>query len=119
LGNFLKIWGDRKNARAHYSSLGSTTLSVDGKDPAGVALILLRRLIATGKMKKILNIESGLEMIAAGMAICSEVGFFILYLKHSDLFFLNKNKGVFPEMPEDVEKTLRRLEFSFLFLKKS
>ena len=67
----------------------------------------------TGKMKKILNIESGLEMIALGMAICSEVGFFILFLKHSDLFFLNKNKGMFPEFAEDVKKMLRRSELFF------
>jgi hypothetical protein len=29
--------------------------------------------MAVGKMKKILNIEAALEMIALGMVICSEV----------------------------------------------
>jgi hypothetical protein len=73
LRTFLKTWGDRKTARGQYSRVA---LSVDGRDPAGVAMILMRRLIVTGKMKKILNIESTMEMIALGMAICSEVGFF-------------------------------------------
>jgi hypothetical protein len=73
----MKTWGNRKNARAQYSRNTSSSLSVDGRDPAGVGLILLRRLIATGKMKKILNIESGLEMIALGVSICSEVSFFL------------------------------------------
>ena len=45
-------------------------------DPAGVALSLLRRVIAVGKTKKILNIEAALEMIAFGMVICSLVGIF-------------------------------------------
>lgn len=111
---FLKTWGDRKNKNTQRSGIASESspLSVDGKDPAGVGLILLRRLAATGKVKKILNIESGLEMVALGIAICSEVGFFFPYLKHCDPFFLNKNVGVFPEMAEDVGKTIRRLEFS-------
>jgi uncharacterized ferredoxin-like protein len=30
-------------------------------------------VVAVGKVKKILNIEAGLQMIALGMAICSEV----------------------------------------------
>jgi hypothetical protein len=69
---FLKIWGDREKTRAKYISNGPTTSS-DWKDPAGVALSLSRRLITIDKAKKVLNIEAGLELIALGMAISSEV----------------------------------------------
>ena len=75
LRNFLKTWGDRKNTRALHTHITTTSSSVDGQDSASVALNLLRWLIAVGKMRKILNIEAGLEMIAFGMAICSEVWF--------------------------------------------
>jgi hypothetical protein len=73
LGNFVKIWGDRRNSRALHSQSASSSSSDDGQDPVGVALSLLRRVTAVGKVKKILNIEAGLEMIALGMVICSEV----------------------------------------------
>ena len=47
----------------------------DSKHPADVALpvTLSRRLISVVKIKNILNIEAGLEMIALAMAISSEV----------------------------------------------
>ena len=41
-----------------------------------------------------------------------------MYLKHSDLFIVNKNGGVFPELPEDVKGTIKRLEFNSFFFKK-
>jgi hypothetical protein len=47
--------------------------SSDGKDPAGVALTLSKRLITVVKAKSILNVWAGLEMIALAMAISSEV----------------------------------------------
>jgi hypothetical protein len=59
------------------------------QDSAGVALSLSRQLIAVGKMKKIVNIAVGLEFIAFGMAICSLVSIFHVYLKHSDELFLD------------------------------
>lgn len=58
---------------AQYSTKGSTSSSVDVQDAADVALALSRRLIDVVKVKNILNIETGLEMIALAMAISSEV----------------------------------------------
>jgi len=68
---FLKTWGEREKTRTQYSSNGPS--SSDGKDPAGVALTLSKRLMTVAKSKNILNIEAGLEMIALAMAISSEV----------------------------------------------
>ena len=62
--------------RTQYSKISPTSSTVEGQDLAGVALTLSRRLIAVVKVKKIVNIEAGLEMIALAMAICSEVGIF-------------------------------------------
>jgi hypothetical protein len=95
LGNFLKTWGERKNARAMFSESGSSSSSVNGKDPAGIALSLLRRVVAVGKMKKILNIEAGLDMIALGIAICSEVGVFKFIWNIHASFFLIRIMGCF------------------------
>jgi len=72
LEKFLKIWGEREKTTAQFSSNAPLLLS-DGKDPAGIALTLSRRLITVVKTKNIINIEAGLEMIAIGMAISSEV----------------------------------------------
>jgi len=70
-----------------------------------------------GKMKKILNIEAGLEMIALGVMICSEVGTLTcIALKNSDALFLNKNSGVFPELAKDVKALLRRYDFMIFVL---
>lgn len=73
LGRFLKTWGEREKILAQYSTTAPTSSSLDGQDAAGVALALSRRLIAVVKVKDIVNVETGLEMIALGMAICSEV----------------------------------------------
>jgi hypothetical protein len=83
LEKFLKTWREREKTRAQYSSKAPHSLS-DGKDPAGVALALSRRLITVGKAKSVLNIEAGLEMIALAMAISSEVC-------NGGLFFLKPN----------------------------
>lgn len=74
----MKTWQDREKTRAQYFGDAPTSLP-DWKDAAGVALTLSRRLITVFKAKKILNIEAGMEMVALGMAISSEVskdGFF-------------------------------------------
>lgn len=44
-----------------------------GLDQAGVALLLSRQLIAAVKLKNVLHIEAGLQMIALAMAFSSEV----------------------------------------------
>jgi hypothetical protein len=72
LEKFVKTWGDRERTRAQYNC-NAPSSSSDGKDLAGVALDLSRRLITVVKAKNIHNIEAGLEMIALAMAICSEV----------------------------------------------
>jgi hypothetical protein len=78
LEKFLKTWAEREKTRTQYFNF-CPSLS-DGKDPAGIALTLSRRLISVVKAKNVLNIEAGLEMIALAMAISSEVcndGFFL------------------------------------------
>lgn len=74
LGRFIKTWGDRERIRTQYIQTAQIPSSVDQQDPADVALTLSRRLIAVVKVKNILHIEAGLEMIALAMAISSEVG---------------------------------------------
>jgi hypothetical protein len=73
LGKFLRAWGDREQTRAKYLKAATNFSSVNLQDPAGVALTLSRRLIAVVKVKSVLHIEAGLEMIALAMAISSEV----------------------------------------------
>lgn len=110
LKKFLKTWGEREKKMAQYSTTNATPCSIDGRDPADVALALSRRLIDVVKVKNILNIETGLEMIALAMAISSEVRILqiLSHLKDSDLFSLCKNNGVFPEMAFDVRSVLKR-----------
>jgi len=88
LGKFLRTWGDREKKISQYSTTAPAPPSVHKQDPADVALALSRRLIAVVKVKSILNIETGLEMIALAMAISSEVRIVAMLrlLKDSDLF---------------------------------
>jgi hypothetical protein len=51
----------------------STTETNNTERPSDIAWNISKRLIAVVKVKSILNIEAGLEMIALGMAISSEV----------------------------------------------
>ena len=64
-----------------YSKLDSISPPVNVQDRVGVSLSLLRRVMAVGKMKKILNIEAALEMIALGMVICSEVQILLILIE--------------------------------------
>jgi hypothetical protein len=73
LGRFLRTWGDCEKTKAKYSSASSIPLSADGRNSADISLSLSRRLIDVVKFKNILNIEAGMEMIALGMVISSEV----------------------------------------------
>jgi hypothetical protein len=105
LEKFMKSWGQREKTRTQLST--NAAPSSDGKDPAGVALTLSKRLITVVKAKSVLNVEAGLEMIALAMVISSEVchgGFF----QNTALIYLSKNKGVFPELPTEVKHVLRR-----------
>lgn len=72
LEKFLKTWGDREKTKVQYFGNGLTDSS-DWKDPASITLTLSRFLITVVGAKNVLNIEAGLEMIALGMAISSEV----------------------------------------------
>jgi hypothetical protein len=73
LGRFLKSWGDREKTRGQFSQKAPISPSIGGHDPASVTLNVSRRLIDIFKVKNILNIEAGLEMMALAIAICSEV----------------------------------------------
>lgn len=87
IGKFLKTWGDREKSRAQYSNSSIISSSVDRQDPVGITLTLSSRLIDVFKVKSILHIEAGIEMIALAMAISSEVCniFDILYCSGSSL----------------------------------
>lgn len=73
LSKFLKTWRDREKTREQYSRTAPAESSGDGQDSVDIALSLSRRLIAVVKLKSILHIEAGMEMIALAMAISSEV----------------------------------------------
>lgn len=71
---FLKTWGNRDQNRSQYSKSSQASGSKDSnEDAAGVALTLSRRLIGIVRVKHVLNIEAGLEMMALGITLSSEV----------------------------------------------
>lgn len=114
MDKFLKTWGERTKTRAQYSV--DATSSSRGKDRAGVALAISRGLISADKGKNIINIESGLGMIALAVIISSEVGDgYLLFVVKTKLIYLPKNGGVFPEMATDVKSVLRRFLTYLLF----
>ena len=75
---FLRTWGDREKHRSIYTTTLPTPSYVNGQNPADITLTLSRRLIAIVRVKNILHIEAGLEMIALAMAISSEVNLKIM-----------------------------------------
>lgn len=79
LQKFVRSWEDRHKSKNDYSQVSFTKPSVIGQDSAGVALSLSKRLIAVEKMKSILNIEAGMQMIALALAISSEVNNINMY----------------------------------------
>jgi hypothetical protein len=70
LGKFVRTWKVRNDARSQYIQ---TMPSSVGQDRAGVALLLSRQLIAVVKVKNLLHIEAGLQMMALAMSFSSEV----------------------------------------------
>jgi len=82
---FLRTWGEREKRRSQYHNTAAMSSTVDGKNPADVTLTLSKRLIAVVKVRSILHIEAGLEMIALAVAISSEVSFFYIF-ELSDVF---------------------------------
>jgi hypothetical protein len=80
---FLRAWKDRETHRTEYTM---TSLSVDEQNPADITLTLSRRLMAVVKVKSLLHVEAGLEMIALAMAISSEASCVeTLFFKKSEL----------------------------------
>lgn len=112
LRKFLRTWADREKTRSQYSTTTTTQSSIPAKGPTEVTLSISRRLIALAKVKNILNIEAGLDMIALAMAISSEVRWIETHKKTLLSFiYIYQNDGVFPEMAIDVKNVLRRFEF--------
>lgn len=72
IDKFLRTWGDRLKQRSIYAKTSSTP-AVDQDKPLEITLILSRSLIAVVKVRNVLHIEAGLEMIALAMAISSKV----------------------------------------------
>jgi hypothetical protein len=70
---FLLTWADRANKASEYALNVQSSLSIDKENPNVLTLALSRRLIAGVKVKNIVNIEAGLDMIALAMSISSQV----------------------------------------------
>jgi hypothetical protein len=83
---FMQTWVDRDKNRSVYEKMSSTTPTGEGDKPIEITLSLSRQLIAVVKVKKILHIEAGLEMIALAMAISSKVSY--IYILDVSKFFL-------------------------------
>lgn len=108
---FLKTWGGRQRNRTLYSEITDTPSSANQLDSVGVALHLSKRLVASAKLRSILNIETGLEMVALAVIICSEVGDIYILLTIFIRIAMSKNNGVFPEAAVEVKNILERLGF--------
>ena len=72
MDKFLRTWGDRANHASQYIHQGQMSLPSDQHNPMDVSLALSRRLVAGVKVKSVINIEAGLDMIALAMSISSE-----------------------------------------------
>jgi hypothetical protein len=75
VGKFLRTWGEREKQRALFYHSSGTPSNVNAGEPALVALNLSRGLMNGTKVKSILHIEAGIEMLALAMLISSEVHF--------------------------------------------
>jgi hypothetical protein len=75
-----------------------------------IALKLSKRLIGVAKVKNVLHIEAGLEMIALAMAISSEVSLALFFFAYSCFpnKFSHQNNGVFPELASEMGGVLKR-----------
>ena len=75
--------------------LGDTTTVVDQHhDPSAIALTLSRRLVSRGKQKALMNMSSGLDMLALGLTISREVHIFHLLSVIPCLFFGQEQLGL-------------------------
>jgi hypothetical protein len=73
LGTFLKTWRDSQTTRAQYSETVPTPSSVNGQDHADIVLGISRRLMHVVKVRNIVHIEAGMQMMALALSISSEV----------------------------------------------
>jgi hypothetical protein len=77
-----------------YATTALAASPIERQNPADVALTLSRRLIAIAKVKNILQIEAGLEMIALAMTISSEVSCIDMF-EDSDFLYPIRIMGYF------------------------
>jgi hypothetical protein len=108
LGKILKTWGEREESRTHYAHTGLTSSVMELGNTAEVALNLSKRLIAVVKVRNMINIETGLEMLALAIAISTEVRNTVVFYICSSIFF-TQNNGMFPEMVSDLKDVLSRI----------
>lgn len=69
----MKTWGDREKNKSQYFETVQSHSSATGLNSADITMNLSRRLVTVVKVRDIVNIEAGLEMIALAMIISSEV----------------------------------------------
>ena len=82
VGKFLRTWGEREKQRAEFYQSSITTSNINIEEPAHVALNLSRRLMNGARVKSILHIEAGIEMLALAMLISSEVHYHDIFESH-------------------------------------
>jgi hypothetical protein len=109
VGKFLRTWGEREKQKAQFSSISSATPSNIKKEQSSlVALNLSRRLTNGTKVKSILHIEAGIEMLALGLLISSEVYFNDFFFVPLIYLFFIKNDGMFPETAGNVPAVVNK-----------
>jgi len=72
LKKFLNTWQDHQSTRAQSLERNPTVSSINTEDRADVMLQISRRLVDVSKLKNLLCIEAGLEMVALAMAILAQ-----------------------------------------------
>jgi hypothetical protein len=65
-------------------------------DSSAVALTLSRHLVSRSKQKALINMMSGLDMLALALTICREVhSYFLVIISYSALILQSRMKGSF------------------------
>ena len=82
VGKFLRTWGEREKQRAKFYQSSITMLNINIEEPAHVALNLSWRPKTGARVKSILHIKAGIEMLALAMLISSEVHYHDIFESH-------------------------------------
>lgn len=92
--------------------------AVSSSDPSNVALMLSARLVARGKQKALINMTSGLDMVALALTISREVFYLISTSCRVLLMFLllSRMVGFSPGTKPDSGNVSSSMDFLMSFL---